>query len=725
MREHEATKHEPSSLYPSRSKKKRALHHDDNEKEDKVQSLANDDDDNTAASDPKSHHTDDDDSAHPQHPSILNLKAPAPQPATKTNGSFSSVLQSILESRNMTCTEFVESYWQTKPLLFPQVVVVPLFSPRETPQDETNNDTSSSTEQDDFPTHSHCNPLEQLVHQGWSFVSELLHESMKREDAWTQSNSRMAKDDSNNDNQTDGKQQEPSSPPMTTTPSPTTSTPSSSSYFEPTLFLQNQQSLSMEERLERYGNSLFAAYLDGCSLVHNHAELLHGTVAALCHELEQPSSQSFTPLVLPHVYANVYITPPDAQTVPAHADDRDVFVVQVQGQKHWTVSARDGHHPLPYPHQQVGKAPDRPVPPAVLDCTVLQVVLRPGDVLYIPRGYVHAAHCTNNHPSVHVTLAIPTHDWTMAGMVSELTQTVLMEASHQNQQQQQLVSNTETDMSTSHDELLEFQKSLSIPRHPNWKTAPPTREQQQALEHQLDRVFVRLRQLITAHTIYQHLQHKYHVHHQRALEQRRPLLLAQQQQRQQLEQAHCMGKVATTPLSTVKQQNDDSNSSNNKANVHTHSSTPMSLMEHVVGHCAARRITWKTYIRAATDSEKQRARRLPTADGEPENMAWTGHNHKRPRTDPPSHPRRRQVGLHVRECIGNDVALIVQGVTAATQTQQHGVNIPTACFRVGSLAREFLASSPNPRVCQLTLLCLAKQCVSLGAWAIADKPENG
>jgi hypothetical protein len=57
---------------------------------------------------------------------------------------------------------------------------------------------------------------------------------------------------------------------------------------------------------------------------------------------------------LPHAFANLYATPPCAQAVAAHADDRDVFVLQVSGAKAWRVYGAPPV-PLPYPNEQVGE----------------------------------------------------------------------------------------------------------------------------------------------------------------------------------------------------------------------------------------------------------------------------------------------------------------------------------------------------------------------------------
>jgi len=91
----------------------------------------------------------------------------------------------------------------------------------------------------------------------------------------------------------------------------------------PILFC-NGQSVSPEP----YGYNLFHAYLDGCSVVLNHADWSSAEIARVCLDLQKN---------FPHCYANTYLTPPASQAVPPHADDRDVFVIQLLGKKHWKV----------------------------------------------------------------------------------------------------------------------------------------------------------------------------------------------------------------------------------------------------------------------------------------------------------------------------------------------------------------------------------------------------
>ena len=153
-----------------------------------------------------------------------------------------------------------------------------------------------------------------------------------------------------------------------------------------------------------------AAYLDGASLIVNHAEVASTGVAALCRALRADD--------FPHAFGNLYVTPPVGRAVDAHADDRDVLVLQLEGQKAWRVY---GPAPIPYPapDEQVGKH-GLPVPPAAVASSRLlfDATLHEGDVLYIPRGFVHEATTGADAPSLHLTLALPSHDWSWASLAA-------------------------------------------------------------------------------------------------------------------------------------------------------------------------------------------------------------------------------------------------------------------------------------------------------------------
>ena len=254
-----------------------------------------------------------------------------------------------------------------------------------------------------------------------------------------------------------------------------------------TLFFRQQVSLSLAERASLYHNSAFSALLDGCSLVHNHADLLSPKIAALSQDLQK----SF-----PHCYCNTYLTPADAQAAPEHADDRDVLIIQVYGSKEWTVYERI---PImyPYPQEQVGKA-DLEVPSEVLNGpTAIRQTLQPGDVLYMPRGYVHRAICSPEAPSFHVTVALATQDWTLAGEVS--------------QQANRLLHN-----------VMEYRKAL--PREhcmQDWSNL--SSQAKKNLEQQVEQALELLKNQITAQSVHANLQNRIATHNKRAFEKRQPL----------------------------------------------------------------------------------------------------------------------------------------------------------------------------------------------------------
>jgi Cupin superfamily protein len=84
-------------------------------------------------------------------------------------------------------------------------------------------------------------------------------------------------------------------------------------------------------------------------------------------------------------YINLYATWGQTRGLAAHWDDHDVIVVQVHGEKHWDVYGPGTFAPL----DRETDAGNRQ--PATLEWSGL---LRPGDVLYLPRGWWHAARGT-------------------------------------------------------------------------------------------------------------------------------------------------------------------------------------------------------------------------------------------------------------------------------------------------------------------------------------------
>ncbi|MEU1816434.1 cupin domain-containing protein [Streptomyces roseifaciens] len=77
-----------------------------------------------------------------------------------------------------------------------------------------------------------------------------------------------------------------------------------------------------------------------------------------------------------------------------HRDDGDVLVIQLSGTKRWQV------------HGGPADAHWQPVPEADPGPVLLDAVVGPGQVLYVPNGFAHTAEATGSAPSVHLTVVL-------------------------------------------------------------------------------------------------------------------------------------------------------------------------------------------------------------------------------------------------------------------------------------------------------------------------------
>jgi ribosomal protein L16 Arg81 hydroxylase len=119
------------------------------------------------------------------------------------------------------------------------------------------------------------------------------------------------------------------------------------------------------------------------------------------------------------VQVNAYITPESEQGFDAHYDIHDVFILQVSGEKHWSVHTPVHEHPRPdepWAHQAAAVAARAREQP------VIDVVLRPGDALYLPSGWLHSAVACGG-TSVHLTVGVAA--FTGADAVRELVTEIL------------------------------------------------------------------------------------------------------------------------------------------------------------------------------------------------------------------------------------------------------------------------------------------------------------
>ncbi|AOJ05521.1 hypothetical protein WS70_28025 [Burkholderia mayonis] len=141
-------------------------------------------------------------------------------------------------------------------------------------------------------------------------------------------------------------------------------------------------------------DTVYAHYRTGASVI---LPALHRTwppLNLLCAAMEAELNHV--------VHTNLYMTPGGTSGFSAHYDAHEVFILQIDGLKHWRVY----EPPLLLPHHT------QPFSPAgyQLPKPMLEIDLMPGDVLYLPRGYVHDTLTSSAH-SVHVTLGISVYTW--------------------------------------------------------------------------------------------------------------------------------------------------------------------------------------------------------------------------------------------------------------------------------------------------------------------------
>ena len=135
-------------------------------------------------------------------------------------------------------------------------------------------------------------------------------------------------------------------------------------------------------------------FAEGATIIFGSLHDRHERVRQLCTAIGQSASMK--------TQANIYLTPPRSQGFDIHWDTHDVFVIQVEGTKDWRMYAGGPAHPLG--GQKFDPARDKPGE------QIDEFTLHAGQVLYIPRGIMHAAAATEQ-VSLHITLGLIPYTW--------------------------------------------------------------------------------------------------------------------------------------------------------------------------------------------------------------------------------------------------------------------------------------------------------------------------
>lgn len=139
---------------------------------------------------------------------------------------------------------------------------------------------------------------------------------------------------------------------------------------------------------------LYSAFSQGYTLVLNSVDQRSNPVSALARKLEEELGH--------RIGVNAYFTPADSQGFLPHADDHDVFIVQLEGAKEWRVYEPivllplEDHHPKVHAER--------------LGSPTMTARLEPGDALYIPRGFIHEGN-SDGAASLHLTVGMHPYRW--------------------------------------------------------------------------------------------------------------------------------------------------------------------------------------------------------------------------------------------------------------------------------------------------------------------------
>lgn len=137
----------------------------------------------------------------------------------------------------------------------------------------------------------------------------------------------------------------------------------------------------------------FALFNSGSTFVIQAGQRYFGNLSRCCLAL---SNHFGSP-----VQANLYITPQKSVGFNPHWDTHDVFVLQIAGTKTWKLYGFEKE--LPTVNQKFSSKNYQKAP-------LHTIQLKPGDFLYVPRGYVHDA-MAEDGISAHVTIGILSYTW--------------------------------------------------------------------------------------------------------------------------------------------------------------------------------------------------------------------------------------------------------------------------------------------------------------------------
>lgn len=133
---------------------------------------------------------------------------------------------------------------------------------------------------------------------------------------------------------------------------------------------------------------------EGRTLILDGVQDFNSKLGLMCRLLAQETGARFQ--------TNIYLTPPNGKGFQAHWDNHDVFVMQMMGSKRWQVEKV--RRTLPQTDGVIEEEERE------LRGELYEFTLQQGDMVYIPRGFVHAAEA-GSESSLHITLGLTYNSW--------------------------------------------------------------------------------------------------------------------------------------------------------------------------------------------------------------------------------------------------------------------------------------------------------------------------
>src|SRR3989338_2949832 len=83
-----------------------------------------------------------------------------------------------------------------------------------------------------------------------------------------------------------------------------------------------------------------------------------------------------------------------------HYDDIEAFLIQLEGEKHWKI-----YRPLENKQYLDRFSSKNFTQEEVEGFECFEILLKPGDMLYVPKGVIHQAVTSNDEHSLHITVS--------------------------------------------------------------------------------------------------------------------------------------------------------------------------------------------------------------------------------------------------------------------------------------------------------------------------------